>query len=218
MTDMPLKETIRSAEAESALDRQIEHLLVAVEHELRSASDGMDELNLIKTLQRPPWQLLGQVNFHEPEMLYPVHFVLFHVLYRLRDRLTESGERLDISPLRIKLSREAVVGGTGVPGQHDELRNFYLDLTHYQLSEDSIRQMMDDFWSGRPAARPAHEDIRKAARALGFDVVPSEFAEVKRRFRRAVMQAHPDRGGTTETVQNLNQAFSVLKHHFQALT
>jgi S-methylmethionine-dependent homocysteine/selenocysteine methylase len=31
----------------------------------------------------------------------------------------------------------------------------------------------------------------------------------------AVMQAHPDRGGETEAIQNLNSAFSVMKAHFQ---
>jgi hypothetical protein len=29
------------------------------------------------------------------------------------------------------------------------------------------------------------------------------------------MQAHPDRGGETEAIQNLNSAFSVMKAHFQ---
>ena len=29
------------------------------------------------------------------------------------------------------------------------------------------------------------------------------------------MNAHPDRGGKTETIQDLNQAFAVLKAHFR---
>jgi hypothetical protein len=29
------------------------------------------------------------------------------------------------------------------------------------------------------------------------------------------MHAHPDRGGKTETIQHLNQAFAVLKAHFR---
>ena len=50
---------------------------------------------------------------------------------------------------------------------------------------------------------------------LGFQAVPSDFPTVKKRFRRAVMNAHPDRGGKTETIQDLNQAFAVLKAHFR---
>ena len=63
------------------------HLLVATEHILRRHPAGINELGLIKTLQEPPWELIGEVNFGEPDKLYPVHFLLFHVLYRLRDQL-----------------------------------------------------------------------------------------------------------------------------------
>ncbi len=197
------------------LEQQIQHLLVAVELELRKAPEGVDELALIKALQRPPWELIGDVRFHEPEHLFPVHFLLFHVLYRLRDQLARDGERLDISPLRIRLRDNPTVAGTDLPDQADPLRAFYLDLSQYRLPEDAIRKMMDDFWAGRYRQPPPQEEVLTAANELGFSELPETFPEVKRRFRRAVMQAHPDRGGDTEAVQNLNHAFSILKAHFQ---
>lgn len=200
--------------ATEALDFQIQHLLVAVEHELRRNATGISELNLIKTLQRPPWQLLGKVDFSVPEKLYPVHFLLFHVLYRLRDQVASHGETLSISPLLIRLYPADVVAGSGLVAEADSLRAFYLDLTQYELPEDAIHRMMDDFWSGQTGYRPAREETAEAATILGFDQVPEHFGEVKQRFRRAVMQAHPDRGGDTEQVQGLNQAFAVLKAHF----
>ena len=88
----------RTVDDDDCLEQQIQHLLVAVEHELRSAPAGLNELSLIKALQRPPWELLGQVVFSEPEKLYPVHFLLFHVLYRLRDQLSETGESRKFRP------------------------------------------------------------------------------------------------------------------------
>ena len=97
----------------------------------------------------------------------------------------------------------------------DELRNFYLDLSKYELPEDAINRMMDDFWAGRSGNRPAAKEASEAAAVLGFDAIPPGFDDVKQRFRRAVMQAHPDRGGETETIQDLNQAFAVLKAHFR---
>ena len=197
------------------LNFQIQHLLVAVEHVLRQNPAGINELGLIKTLQRPPWELIGKVNFGEPDKLYPVHFLLFHVLYRLRDQLALSNETLTISPLVIRLRKSAVVAGAGVPDQVDELRNFYLDLSKYELPEESINRMMDDFWAGRSGYRPEATEAHEAAATLGFESVPSGFNEVKQRFRRAVMHAHPDRGGQTETIQDLNQAFAVLKAHFR---
>lgn len=205
----------RSRSADRELEQQIQHLLVAVEHELRIATAGISELTLIKALQGPPWQLLGQVAFGEPEQLYPIHFLLFHVLYRLRDQLAESGEALHISPLNIRLESQNVVGGEGPPAEVDALRQFYLDLSQYRMPADAIHQMMEDFWSGNPGQQPDRQDTREAARTLGFDTVPEDFPTVKQRFRRAVMRAHPDRGGNTQTIQHLNQAFAVLKAHFR---
>ncbi|MGO1749464.1 MAG: DNA-J related domain-containing protein [Marinobacter sp.] len=199
------------------LEQQIQHLLVAVEHELRSAVFGIDELNLIKKLQRPPWTLIGELEFHDTQKLYPVHFLLFHVLYRLRDTLAEVGENLTISPMRISIERQDTVGGNGLPGSVDSLRSFYLDLSQYELPEDAIDQMMNNFWAGCQNTGPGKPETLQAAKVLGFDSIPDSFLTVKQAFRRAVMQAHPDRGGNTEAIQSLNEAFSVLKAHFSQM-
>lgn len=196
------------------LELQIQHLLIAVEHELRTRPSGINELELIKTLQKPPWELLGPVNFHDPGELYPAHFLVFHALYRLRDLVARQGEAMVISPLVIRLYQSPVVAGSGPVAEQDGLREFYLDLTQYELPEESIHKMMDDFWSGRTVHKPRQEDTLSAASTLGFDTVPRDFSQVKYRFRRAVMQAHPDRGGDTKTIQSLNEAFSILKAHF----
>ncbi len=196
------------------LEQHIQHLQVAVERELRQVPAGLSELELIRMLQKPPWELVGDVRFHEPEQLYPVHFLLFHVLYLLRDQLAGTGTTLTISPLSIRLSEDRIVAGQGLPDTEDNLRRFYLDLSQYRLPEDAIQTMMDNFWAGRTGAAPALPEAEAAAEVLGFQAIPDSFPEVKSRFRRAVMQAHPDRGGNTEAIQNLNQAFAVLKAHF----
>lgn len=199
------------------LEQQVQHLLVAVEHELRRSSFGIDELSLIKKLQKPPWKLIGELEFHDTKKLYPVHFLLFHVLYRLRDTLAEAGENLTISPMRISIERQDTIGGNGMPGTVDSLRSFYLDLSQYELPEDSINQMMDNFWAGYQGMGPGRPEALQAAKVLGFDSVPDSFLTVKQAFRRAVMQAHPDRGGETEAIQSLNEAFAVLKAHFSQM-
>lgn len=100
------------------LEQHTEHLLVAVEHELRQVGPaGLSELELIKALQAEPWALIGRVNYHEPDQLYPVHFLLFHVLYRLRDQLAPGGESLLISPLRLTITKQQTVAGDGLPGK-----------------------------------------------------------------------------------------------------
>ncbi|MCG2581968.1 MAG: molecular chaperone DnaJ [Marinobacter sp.] len=204
--------------SDAILELQIQHMLVAVEHELRQHPDGMNELSLIRSLQGSPWELIGEVSFSDPEKLYPVHFLLFHTLYRLRDQLSEQGETIRISPMRLQLLKSPVVSGSGVAGEVDALREFYLDISQYRMSGDSIQRMMDDFWTGYDSLhqqRPQQQEAMAAAEILGFDHIPDSFSKVKHRFRRAVMQAHPDRGGDTESIQGLNQAFAVLKAHFQ---
>lgn len=201
-------------ELRAALGQQVQHMMIAVEAILRAHPEGLSELALIKSLQSQPWQLFGKVDFSNPARLYPVHFLTFHVLYRLREELGEAGQQLAISPLLIQLRCHPVVAGQGPPAHTDKLRSFYLDLEQYSLSESSISQMMKDFWSGGTDARPDRCEAFAAAEVIGFDYLPDNLDEVKYRFRRAVMRAHPDRGGNTEEVQVLNEAFSTLRIYF----
>lgn len=197
------------------LTQHVQHLLVAVEHELRVAGPaGLSELDLIKSLQRDPWALIGTVNYHALDQLYPVHFLLFHVLYTLRDQLALTGEALVISPLRLALQNQQTIAGSGLPDEEDKLRAFYLDLSQYHMSDTSIQSMMNDFWTGQTRSRPDLPAVSEAASALGFSTLPVQFAPIKQRFRKLVMQVHPDRGGDTEAIQKLNEAFSVLKAHY----
>lgn len=196
------------------MGEQIQHLMIAVESILRDSPAGLSELALIKALQNKPWQLLGAVDFSLPAQLYPVHFLVFHVLYRLRDELPNDGATLTISPLTIRLEDATAVSGHGPLAEKDRLRAFYLDLSQYHLSEASIGRMMDDFWSGRAGHTPATDEALTAADVLGFSEVPASFDDVKYRFRRAVMRSHPDRGGDTAKVQQLNEAFGTLRRYF----
>lgn len=215
--DFPCNERPPPAEVSGpgALDAHIEQLLVAVEQVLREEPAGLSELSLIRRLQGAPWHIIGPVQFHDPATLYPVHFLLFHVLYRLRDQLAADGLTLSISPLAIRLEQSDIVAGNGLPDAEDKLRAFYLNLAEYNLPEEEILRMLDDFWAGNSGSGPDARELREASAMLGFPDVPEHFSDIKREFRRAVMQAHPDRGGDTGKIQALNQAFSVLKTHFR---
>ncbi len=208
------------ADSQRVLQNHIEHLQVALEHELRHAADGLSEHALIKRLQKPPWLLVGALRFDCPEQLYPVHFLLLHSLYSLRDQLAEGGESLTISPLLIRLESNLLGSVQGPPDVTDALRAYYLDLNQYRLSADQIHTMLNDFYAGHygAATRPDDTEIAAAAACLGYgdSSLPAEFIEVKQRFRRAVMQAHPDRGGTTAQIQQLNAAFGIIRKHYRA--
>ncbi len=197
------------------LEQQADHLQLAAEHELRAAgAPGLSELELIRALQSDRWQLIEPVSFNDPTALYPVHFLLFHSLYRLQTELAQTGEALMISPLRLCIFDTGSGSTQPLPAEEDPLRRYYLDLSRYFLSGHDIQCMMERFLAGVALASSSPEEVQEAAQVLGFEAPPADFRPVKQQFRRRVMQAHPDRGGRTEDIQELNRAFSVLKRHF----
>ena len=203
-----------AALAKPSLEHYVMRLRVAAEAVVRS-HNGLGELDLIKALQGDPWHLIGPVNFNAPGELYPVHFILFHVLYQLRSDLIAEGETLDISPLGIHI-RVAAGNATGSlnPGPPDQLAAFYLNLDNYNLADEIVETMLDNFWRGVRA--PTSESVSEALETLHLDTLPEQFSIAKRQFRRLAMQHHPDRGGDTRRLQQLNAALAVLRQHFDA--
>ncbi|MCH8497539.1 MAG: molecular chaperone DnaJ [Marinobacter sp.] len=212
MPDIPMPNRAEPT-ADAELHRRIAMLMRAAEAILRSEGPHT-EYALLRKLQAAPWSCLPTIDYAAPEKLFPVHFLLFHALYRLRDELGSLGEKLEVFTLGICIVPLATEGAaTDQLCEDDPLRAFYLDLGNYHLPDAKIREMMDNFWRGE-ARRPCHDDIDAAARVLGFNQLPADFATVKQRYRREAMRTHPDRGGSHDQVQSLNLAFATLRQHF----
>lgn len=196
-----------------ALALKVQRLTRALEQILRAHPEGMGEHALLKTLQAPEWAVLGPVDFRDPGKLYPVHFLLFHALYHLREHLVETGaETLTIRPLNIKIETKTHTG-TVLPGKPDALASFYLDLDNLHLSKASIDSMLDDFWRG--VQRPLPEKLEAACSTLDITCPPDDIAIANRQFRRLAMAHHPDRGGDKHRLQQINQAIAVVRQHFR---
>ncbi|MEQ6885151.1 DNA-J related domain-containing protein [Salicola sp. Rm-C-2C1-2] len=198
---------------DSALEDLVGRIMDAAEALLRTHPEGMSELAMLRTLQDDPWRLLASIDFSSPTALYPVHFLLFHSLYRQRERLVaESGETIDISALNIRI-RPTPDRGLQEAGQHDALHAFYRDIANHDLGETTINRMLDDFWQG--ITRPADEDLRLACDTLAIDRPPPDLNTARNAFRRLAMRHHPDRGGSNEQLQALNRAMATVRHHFR---
>jgi hypothetical protein len=198
---------------DSALEALVGRIMDACEALLRTHPEGMSELVMLRTLQGEPWYLFGTIDFSSPAALYPVHFLLFHSLYRQRERLAaESGETIDINALNIRI-RQTYNAGQQEAGQHDALHAFYRDLSNHDLGESTINRMLDDFWQG--ITRPADDELTQACQTLAIDTPPPDLATARQAFRRLAMQHHPDRGGSNEQLQALNRAMATLRHHFR---
>ncbi|WP_394269369.1 J domain-containing protein [Qipengyuania sp.] len=67
-------------------------------------------------------------------------------------------------------------------------------------------------WAYITPATPRHDALKEARLLLGVPVVASA-ADIREAHRRKAALAHPDRGGRTEDLQELNAARDLLLAH-----
>ena len=73
------------------------------------------------------------------------------------------------------------------------------------LSNYLMRRRMEELQNGTKK-----EQWKKAAKAFGVkvkDLKKMDKEEIKKRFRKMAMKAHPDHGGNAEDFRNLNSAY-----------
>ncbi len=184
------------------------HLLDAVLEQVRQAPDGQTEHALLRRLEGAEVAPFAGTDLGDPMALFRVHFLLFHCLYRLQDRLAARGEWLDIHCLDIAM-RPLPSAGTGdarAIAQADPLRTYYLELANLEaMDAETLEAMLSGFWRRLDGG----ERHREALDLLGLEE-PVNADQVTRRYRQLAQQHHPDKGGDTETLQRLNEARLVL--------
>lgn len=172
---------------------------------------GINEYELLKLLNNNQHDGFKHLCFTDHVNLFQSHFLLFHTLYRLKDKMFASSEGiLDISPLNIVLLSFKNKGSTEI-AKHDPLRDYYLDLTNlYETSEEDVTELLLNFWNRLHAT-----DQRESALAvLGLED-PVDQAMIKQQYRQLAMQHHPDRGGDTQQLQIINVAMETLERGYK---
>ena len=190
----------------------VENLLITLEEILASRADGLSEHALLKELAARKVTFFDEPYFSSPLGLFQRHFLLFHCLYRLRDRLRENGTgELTIHCLGIRI--DALCDSiSDHPVIHDPLAAYYLDLTHLESTEEAdVLRLLESFWQ-----RFANEEQRDEALAVIELAPPTSYPEIKRQYRRLAMRWHPDRGGDADRFQRLEWAMRVLRVAYQA--
>ena len=183
---------------------QLEALQAATARILETEPEGLSEYALLTRLREDghlPPRALG-----DNLALFRSHFLLFHVLYRLREAWWQDRRHdLRINPL-------SIVCKPWQPGQDalahsDPLRSYYLDPANLDATgEAEVEQLLDDFWRRFTGA-----DERAAALAVLELSEPVDAAAIKARYRELVMRHHPDRGGDTARLQEINEAMAWLE-------
>lgn len=168
--------------------------------------EGLGEYQMLKQLEADAVGPFSELVFDDSLVLFGHHFLLYHLLYRLAARVSrERTASLEISALCIRLGAY-VAPRNDLPHGRDPMAEYYLDWQNYEaMNREELHKMIGAFWSGHDA----RAGRRDALAVLGLcDPVSDDV--IKQRYRRLAQDWHPDRGGDTERLQNLNAAMSTL--------
>ena len=195
----------RAHEAER--ERYFDHLGEVMLEHLRAHPEGRNEVELMAAARAagvagygerpPPGDTLA---------LFRAHFILFHALYRLRERLAaERRWGVEIHCMKTRLLPSGDGGGSGI-GRHDPLRDYYLDLDQLAHTDrEEVDALLAGFWQ-----RVGAHDQRAEALAVLELEEPAGLDEIKRQYRRLASRHHPDRGGDKGRLQAINAAMETL--------
>ena len=180
-------------------------LLFQIEKLLTEYPQGLIEYDLMQKLKSleafSPFASINKTSLD----LYIQHFILFHALYRLQDKLISSKNcDIVISALEIKLI--PLYQNDKQLHKLDKLRGYYLDVSNLvNSSEESVNELLHSFWE--KYLRNDHRN--EALNILGL-TDPVDNATITAEYRKQAMEHHPDRGGEPEKFKSINEAYSLL--------
>ncbi|MFW8591960.1 DNA-J related domain-containing protein [Glaciecola sp. 2405UD65-10] len=201
-------------------ERLLAKLMSALQSMKAQLIEGKSEFDIIASLKQNPHNIFNEDALKDPLMLFQTHFVLFHALYTLRQewRSKQEGE-LEISALRIQLL--PLVATSNNQQKHaiealDPLSTYYLDWNNLvQTNEQEVESLLNSFWQkmaiddGRGAY--SDTDIQAAKLCLGLqNEVNISQALIKQHYKKRQHQHHPDKGGSVDASQKLQDAYQLL--------
>ncbi len=174
---------------------------------LSSHDDGMSEYDVIQSIKE---MILGDdVDdlFRDTHKLFTIHFIIFHNLYLLRQELWETKTgHLVISPLKICILPYTDSDDTQLD-EPDPLCEYYLDASNLDnTTQEDVDDMFTHFWSSFLVIG----DKESAMEILEIEGT-FDSDSLTKQYRKMVMRHHPDRGGDTSRLQEINKALQVLK-------
>ena len=174
---------------------------------LSETTDGISEFDLIGRLQARQTSGFEKNVLRQNHTMFQCHFILFHCLYRLRERLqTQHIANIDIHCLNIRLL-PYIHTGENLPSSHDKICEYYLNFENLEnTSSEDVEQLINSFWEYYVAG----DQRSHALKILGLED-PIEHSDIKRHYRRLVMEHHPDRGGDKTRLQAINEAMEILQ-------
>ena len=194
------------------MDQQtrLAHIQSLIHSVLENHPDGVSEYDMLNALASQGVDEFAGDTFVDSLSTFQTHFLLFHCLYGLRDKLFADGcAHLEIHCLNIRL-RPFDTASTTLPEHHDPLRDYYGDLSNLaNTTAADVEALLTRFW--RRFA--GYDQCEAALRVLELEA-PVTFDEIKTQYRRLAMEHHPDRGGDKARLQTINEAMRQLKNYY----
>jgi hypothetical protein len=178
--------------------------------------EGLGEFDLVRALRARGFSAFGR--FGSRLALFQAHFILFHVLYKLRDEWLRTGRGwLEIGALRIQLHPTSAAPAEATESRlatEDRLRSYYLDLSNLKnTTEDDVSALLEQFWQRIDQGAGDPERRRDALSVLELSD-PVSRDEIKRQYRRLSLRHHPDRGGDPDRFRAVHDAMQFLALDF----
>ena len=171
------------------------------------------EIELLRQLSEHKPPLIPDYNPADSLSLFQVHFLLFHCLYKLQVEWLEQNKaylqiglaKCQVTPIVDKNSNiGAALKNT------DPMSDYYLNLENlFSTNQQQVEHMLKSFWQKFSDYCKTDEYV-KACKVL--EVRPDSSLHVKKQmYKRLCAKHHPDKGGDVPTIQQINQAWAVIK-------
>ena len=177
-----------------------EKVLVGI---IENHHDGLSEYNLLELLsEKEDTEVLYRDNLD----LFKTHFLLFHTLYRLQQKLyTNKTGCLEVDALKIVINPYQETGQDAL-SIAEPLRDYYLDINNLETTtEEDVEALLSSFWE----KYLANDHRQEALDALGLKD-PVDHETIRKQYKQLAMEHHPDRGGDKERLQAINAAMNLL--------
>lgn len=187
---------------------------------------GISEFSLITCLKQPPHSLFDDQSLRDPLLLFKTHFVLFHALYRLREKWqADSSGNLEIHALNIQLqapctsSQSSKSASASDVGEHNALAAYYLDWRNFEETQrDDVDALLDEFWHKMQQGGVktySQVDVDNAHTTLNMTKSADvSLSSLKKHYKKTLQRAHPDKGGSQEEAQTVINAYHLLLGYY----
>ncbi|MBF0110468.1 MAG: DnaJ domain-containing protein [Magnetococcales bacterium] len=186
-----------------------ERLLDRLATILSSHPNGIKEYALYRILKQEHLHPFANRDLGDPLALFQVHFLLFHLLHLLRQRLfaNKTGD-LDIHCLKIQIKPWRTPPLKETVTLFDPLHDYYLNLENLeQTTRSEVQSMIDGFWQQLQGT----EQREAACKRLDLPM-NADRNTIRARFRQLAKIHHPDAGGDPEQFRAIVAAVETLEN------